>query len=261
MMVGRSLDEKYPKRNVSMGEEVLRVENLTGAVFDDISFSLRKGELLGIFGLVGAGRTEMVRALYGADRKISGKVFLQGKEIKIRKPIDAISKGIVLLTENRKEEGLILIHDVVENTTLPTIDSFRNRISLLRNKDRYAATMEYGRDVNLRPLHVRKHTMNFSGGNQQKIVVEKWLMSDAKVYIFDEPTKGVDVGAKTEIYAIMNRLLESGASIIMVSSEMQEIIGMSDTIMLMYEGESKGIFENGADITHEKIMTMITGGK
>lgn len=260
MMVGRSLEEKYPQRKAEIGEEMLRVENLSGEKFRDVSFSVRSGEVLGVFGLVGAGRTETMRALFGADGTAGGRVFVKGKEISIKHERDAIDNGIVLITENRKEEGLILIHDVIENATLPSMKSFREKNRLLNNKKRATKTTEYGERVNLKPLHIHKNASDFSGGNQQKIVIEKWVMSNAEVYIFDEPTKGVDVGAKIEIYTIMNQLASQGAAIVMVSSEMQEILGMSDNVMVMYEGKKTGYVENGPDLTHENLMILGTGG-
>lgn len=260
MMVGRELDEKYPARNVKIGETVFTAEGLFGGGFQDISFDLHKGEILGVFGLVGAGRTETMRAIFGADGLAAGRITLNGKPLHIKNPSDAIREGIVLISENRKEEGLTLIHDVVENTTLPSLSSFKNPL-LLDHKKQQARAMEYGKMMNLRPLHIHKNTMDFSGGNQQKIVIEKWVMANAEIYIFDEPTKGVDIGAKTEIYAIMNSLLEKGAAIIMVSSEMQEILGMSDRIMVMYEGKRTGMIPNDHNATHENLMILGTGGK
>jgi ribose transport system ATP-binding protein len=261
MMVGREISEKYPKRNLKTGNEVLRVENLSSNKFDNISFDLKKGELLGIFGLVGAGRTETVRSLFGADPLIEGKVFLESQEVKIKNPQDAIDKGIVLITENRKEEGLSLIHNVIENGTVVTMRQFKNKFGFISNKKRTNMINEYGKFLNLRPMQPEKNALDFSGGNQQKIVILKWLLSKAKIFIFDEPTKGVDVGSKVEIYAIMNKLLEQGASIIMVSSEMQEIIGMSDRIMVMYEGSHTGIIKNDENINEEQILVLATGGK
>ncbi|HOX31016.1 MAG TPA: sugar ABC transporter ATP-binding protein [Spirochaetales bacterium] len=260
MMVGRKLEEKYPRRSARIGAEALRVEGLTGARFRDVSFSVRSGELLGLFGLVGAGRTETLRGIFGADRVAGGAIYLEGELARIERPADAIRRGVSFVTENRKEEGLTLIHDVVENATLPSLGSFCSLPAVVDQGRRYAATMDYGRRLNLRPLHVRKRAMDFSGGNQQKIVVEKWLMTGGKVFLFDEPTKGVDVGAKTEIYGIMNRLLEGGAAVIMVSSEMQEILGMSDRIVTMYEGRVTGEIANGPEATQERLLIMATGG-
>jgi ribose transport system ATP-binding protein len=257
MMVGRKLDEKYPRRVSRIGEEVFRCENLTAHKFRDISFTLHKGELLGVFGLVGAGRTEMARAIFGIDRLQSGKIFIEEKEVSLKNPRSAIKHGIVLVTENRKEEGLILIHSVMENTTIVTLDEFKKWL-LVDNKKRNAQTIEAGNKLNLRPLYPRLNVASFSGGNQQKIVIMKWLLANAKIFIFDEPTKGIDVGAKIEIYNIMNQLLEQGVSIIMISSEISEIIGMSDRIITMYEGVQTGIIPNDKNATQEKILTLAT---
>ena len=261
MMVGRSLEEKFPSRDVPIGEEIFRCEGLSAEKFDDISFSVRKGEMLGVFGLVGAGRTETMRAIFGADPLAEGKIYIEGQEVQIKNARDAIKKGVVLITENRKDEGLILIHDVVENGTVVTMKQFRNKFGLIDNKKRRKMVEEYGNYLNLRPMQPEKQAVNFSGGNQQKIVILKWLLSGAKVFIFDEPTKGVDVGAKVEIYNIMNQLLADGAAIIMVSSEMEEILGMSDRVMIMYEGKQTGIVPNDGNYGQEEILTLATGGK
>jgi ribose transport system ATP-binding protein len=257
MMVGRKVEEKYPERSIMIGEEVFRCENLSSSKFSNISFSLRKGEIFGIFGLIGSGRTELVRSIYGVDSLLSGRIFIDRKEVVVKNPRSAIDKGIVLITENRKEEGLILIHSVLENTTIVTLKEFLNG-PLLNNKKRYSRVVDMGGKLQLRPLDPLKNTINFSGGNQQKIVIMKWLMSRARIFIFDEPTKGVDVGAKVEIYAIMNQLLEQGSSIIMVSSEIPEIMGMSDRIMMMYEGVQTGIIDNDKNVNEEQILTMAT---
>jgi ribose transport system ATP-binding protein len=261
MMVGRTLEEKYPKRkNVRIGKEILRCQGLCADKFDEISFAVKEGEMLGIFGLIGAGRTELVRAIFGADPLATGNLIFNGEEIEVKRPRDAIRQGVVLITENRKEEGLILIHNVIENGTIVPLEKFQNKLGFIDNKKRLAAIEEYGQELNLRPMQPEKLAMNFSGGNQQKIVIMKWLISGAKVFIFDEPTKGVDVGAKVEIYNIMNRLLENGASIIMVSSEIDEILGMSDRVMVMYEGKQTGIVKNDGSIGEEEILTLATGG-
>ncbi|MDR1901832.1 MAG: sugar ABC transporter ATP-binding protein [Treponema sp.] len=258
MMVGRKIEDKYPKRSVELGEEVFRCHNLSSKKFKGISFDLRRGELLGIFGLVGAGRTELVRAIFGADPLMEGEIFINGKEERINDPHAAISKGIVLITENRKEEGLTLIHSLVENTTISTLNKFKDG-PVINNKKRNNAVFDFGNKVALRPLNPQLQALNFSGGNQQKIVIMKWLMTGAKIFIFDEPTKGVDIGAKVEIYTIMNQLLEQGSSIIMISSEIPEIIGMSDRIMTMYEGKQTGIVNNDENINEERILSISTG--
>ncbi|MDR1534509.1 MAG: sugar ABC transporter ATP-binding protein [Planctomycetota bacterium] len=260
LMVGRTIEEKYPKRVSGIGDELFRCENLCASKFDDISFGVRRGELFGIFGLVGAGRTEVARGIFGADPLLAGRIFVEGREIRVRAPRDAIDSGIVLITENRKEEGLVLMHSVVENVTIVTLRQFVKG-PLLSNSSRRGKVRELGERLRLRPLHPEKNVADFSGGNQQKIVVMKWLLSGAKVFIFDEPTKGVDVGAKVEIYAIMNQLLAEGAAIVMISSEIPEILGMSDRVMTMYEGIQSAVFANDGTLTQERILTMATGGK
>lgn len=261
MMVGRDLSEKYPKRSaVKYGPERLRVERLTSDRFQDISFSVRAGEILGIFGLVGAGRTEVVRSIFGVDPLRYGEIYINGSHVDVRSPTDAIKAGLVLLTENRKEEGLILIHNVIENVCLPNLKQFCGRSRLLRNRDCETRTDEFVKQVNLRPHDLRRETLNFSGGNQQKIVIAKWLMSNADILIFDEPTRGIDVGAKTEIYSIMNALLEKGKSIIFVSSEMQEIIGMADRCIVMYEGRVTGEFIGDEMKDQDRMLLAAIGG-
>lgn len=261
MMVGRDLSEKYPKRPpITYGPERLRVERLTSDRFRDVSFSVRSGEILGIFGLVGAGRTEVVRAILGADPLRYGEVYIDGNRVDIRSPIDAIESGLVLLTENRKEEGLVLIHDVVENVCLPNLKQFYGKGRLLKTQECASRVDKLVRQVNLRPHDLRRETVNFSGGNQQKIVVAKWLMSNADIFIFDEPTRGIDVGAKTEIYSIMNALLEQGKSIVFVSSEMQEIIGMADRCIVMYEGRVTGEFVGDEMKDQDKMLVAAIGG-
>jgi ribose transport system ATP-binding protein len=260
MMVGRTIEEKYPKRNVSIGQELIRCENLCAEKFEGVSFHVRAGELLGVFGLVGAGRTEVMRANFGADPLAEGKLFIEGKAVSVKNPRTAINCGVVLITENRKEEGLILMHSVIENATVVTLRQFR-RGPLLHNGLRKSKVVELGERLHLRPMHPEKNAMDFSGGNQQKIVIMKWLLSGARVFIFDEPTKGVDVGAKVEIYTIMNQLLAEGAAIIMVSSEIPEIVGMSDRIMTMYKGRQTGVIDNDAHVSQERILSMAAGGK
>ena len=260
MMVGRTLSEKYPPRTPQIGEELYRVENLSGNGFENVSFSVRKGELLGIFGLVGAGRTESIRGAYGADPLSTGEIYLHGEKVKIASPQDSLRHGIVLATENRKEQGLILIHSVIENTTLSVLDKFKNKFSLINQKARRSQTQNLSVETNLRPPHIDKEVGNFSGGNQQKVVIQKMLIADAEVFIFDEPTKGIDVGAKFEIYALMNELLSKGFAIIMISSEMQEIQGMSDRIITFYEGKVTGDVLNDGTYSQEDIMVLATGG-
>ena len=262
MMVGRDLDEKYPKRAVKIfGEVVLKAENLESCgLFKDLSLEVRAGEMLGIFGLVGAGRTEAMKAIIGCIPLDKGEIYINGKKVKNRSPQEAIRNGVVYLSENRKEEGLVLIHDVIENVTLQSLKKYTNKRGLINQKKRRENAIRKVSEVNLRPMQPNKLALNFSGGNQQKIVIAKCLLSDAKIFIFDEPTRGIDVGAKIEIYNIMNDLLSKGAAIIMVSSEMQEILGMADKIITMYEGKITGELDNNNELTQEKVMLTTMGG-
>lgn len=261
MMVGRSLKEKYPSRTPHIGKTVMQVNNLSGERFTDISFEVKKGELLGIFGLVGAGRTELARVIFGADERADGEIIVNGTKQNIQSPQDAIRAGIAYLTEDRKINGLVLIHDVVENVTIAALRRFTNKFGMLNLKKREKAAQDICESLNLRPLNLKMNAMNFSGGNQQKIVLGRWMIEDMAVYIFDEPTKGVDVGAKTEIYSIMNKLLDNGAAVIMITSEMEELLGMSDRVMTMYLGRKTGELINDENITEEQVMVLATGGK
>ena len=259
MMVGRSIKEKYPKRDVELGEVCFKCSNLSGVRFHNISFDLRKGELLGIFGLVGAGRTELVRAIFGADPVLGGDLYLDGKTLNIKSIRDAINSGIVLVSENRREEGLILIHDVIKNSTVVDFSDYKSQVGLIEDKKCYSAVEGVANMLQLRPMHLERETRLFSGGNQQKIVVMKWLLAKGRIIIFDEPTKGVDVGAKIEIYNIINDLLSQGNSIIMVSSEIEEIIGMSDRVLTMYKGKATGLLVNDSTVREADILKRAIG--
>ncbi|MHB1315513.1 MAG: sugar ABC transporter ATP-binding protein [Christensenellales bacterium] len=261
-MVGRDLKEKFPKIKVPIGEEVMRVENLVaGKRVKDISFSVHGGEILGFAGLVGAGRTETVRALFGMDKKESGQVYINNKPAHINRPLDAIRAGIGFVTEDRKSEGLVLTMDVCQNITLATLENFRNDIGIgLSLKNEKQTVHDYIKRLNIKtPSHLQR-ARNLSGGNQQKVVLAKWLLSNARVIIFDEPTRGIDVGAKVEIYNIINDLIRSGVAVVLISSEMPEILGMSDRVAVMHEGEIAGVFENDGTLTQEKILYYATGG-
>lgn len=261
MMVGKKLSEKYPKRQSSMGDVVFEAKNIVADKVHDVSFFLKKGELLGIYGLVGAGRTEAMKAVFGADELASADIFVNTKKVNMGNPVDAIKNGIVLLTEDRKKEGLCLIHDLVENINLPNLKKMVNVFGTLNKTKMRSQAVAYSEKVNIKPPGIDRLAMNYSGGNQQKIVIAKWLLSRANIFIFDEPTRGIDVGAKTEIYSIMNELLAQGDSIIMVSSEIQEILGMSDRILVMYDGKITGEFINTVDLTQEKLLVAAVGGK
>lgn len=239
-MVGREIKDLFPKPKVELGEEVLRVENLTRTgFFKNVSFAVKKGEILGLTGLVGAGRTEVVQTIFGVEHFDSGKVYLEGKEVNIKKPIDAMKYGIGLLPEDRQKQGLILDWGIGRNITLPELASYGKNGLTNEKKERQVAK-ELAERVDTKVVTVFDKANTLSGGNQQKVVVAKILSSDLKVIILDEPTKGVDVGAKAEIYEIMGELAQQGYAIIMISSEMPEILGMCDRIMIMCEGRITG---------------------
>lgn len=254
-MVGREISDLFPKPDVELGSEILRVENLcrTG-YFHDVSFSLRKGEILGLTGLVGARRTEVVQTIFGAEKLNSGKIYLEGQEVHIRCPADAMRLGIGLLPENRQIEGLILDWGIGRNITLTELDHYRHGLFLDEKKENLESK-DLAERVDVKAVSVFDKASSLSGGNQQKVVVAKALGSDFKVLILDEPTKGVDVGAKAAIYEIMGELALQGYSIIMISSEMPEILGMADRIVVMCEGRVTGELSR-EEATQEKILEL-----
>jgi ribose transport system ATP-binding protein len=260
-MVGRELKEKFPKIHVPLGEEVLRVEHLNaGKRVKDVSFSVRAGEILGIAGLVGAGRTETARAVFGMDPAQSGKVYIQGKPVSIRRPLDAIRAGLGFATEDRKSEGLVLTMNVGENITLASLDQFGSpwRMNLSTEKK---SILEYIEKLNIKTPSSLQKARNLSGGNQQKVVLAKWLMSRSRAFLFDEPTRGIDVGAKIEVYSIMGELIRQGAAVVMISSEMPEILGMCDRIVVMHQGEITATLDRSeVDVTQEMLLYYATGG-
>ncbi|MDR0590165.1 MAG: sugar ABC transporter ATP-binding protein [Spirochaetaceae bacterium] len=257
-MVGRDITQKYPKVKAPIGKEMLRVEGLTRkGVVENISFTVRAGEVLGFAGLVGAGRTEVARALTGADPIDSGAVFVEGKQVKIKSPRDSIKAGIAFLTEDRKGQGLILIQNIEFNSTLVNLKHYKKHILLhLKNAKKDAERMI--KELHIIAPGITMPAGNLSGGNQQKVVIAKWMLSKAKVFIFDEPTRGIDVGAKIEVYNLINTLVKEGAAVIMISSEMDECIGMSDRIIVMHEGKIVTELE-GSGVTQEKIMYAASG--
>jgi ribose transport system ATP-binding protein len=261
LMVGREITNKYPKITVPIGKEMLRVEGLTRkGVIDHVSFTLHSGEILGFAGLVGAGRTETMRALTGADPLDSGKIFVDGKQVRIKNPRDSINAGIAFLTEDRKGQGLILIQSIEFNSTLVNLKSFRlhPKLPFLNLKKAKQAALKMVRDLRTRTPSVEQNAGNLSGGNQQKVVIAKWLLTKCKIFIVDEPTRGIDVGAKVEVYNLINELISGGAAVIMVSSEMDECIGMADRVVVMYEGKISAEL-SGADLVQEKIMYAASG--
>ena len=254
-MVGREITDLFPKPEVKLGGEVLRVEHLSRqGYFKDVSFGVKRGEILGLTGLVGAGRTEVVQTIFGAERYDSGKIFVEGKEVRIRRVQDALRLGIGLLTEDRQHQGLILDWGIGRNITLSEIEKYGNKIFTNDKAEREAAK-KLAEEVDTKAVTIFDKASSLSGGNQQKVVVAKILASDLKVLIMDEPTKGVDVGAKAEIYAIMGELAKKGYGIIMISSEMPEILGMSDRIVVMCEGKVTGELRR-EEATQEEILKL-----
>lgn len=240
MMVGREVTDMYQIEHVKLGEEVLRVERISKkGTFENISFNLRKGEILGLFGLVGSGRTETVRTLFGAERFDSGSVFINGEKVEIKSPSDAIAMGIGFLPENRREQGLCLALDVATNINLATYDAISKGIHIDLRKERQTAE-SYREKINIKTPSIWQKVRNLSGGNQQKVVVSKWLCRNSKIFIFDEPTVGIDVLAKREIYRILEELIKQGNSIILISSYLPEVLGLADRVIIFHEGKIMG---------------------
>jgi ABC-type sugar transport system ATPase subunit len=266
-MVGRELTQRYPRKQHVAGDVVLEIKNWTvydpeidDKVCDNISLSARKGEILGIAGLMGAGRTELVMSIFGVWGRITGgEIFINGKQLKLKSATDAIKAGISLLSEDRKRYGLVLGMDVKENSTLASLEKISNLTVINMNEEIHLGN-NYVKDLNIKTPTIEQKVGNLSGGNQQKVVIAKWLLTKPKVLILDEPTRGIDVGAKIEIYNIMNKLVDEGVCVIMISSELPEVLGMSDRILVMHEGTITAEISYD-DATQEKIMYYATGGK
>ena len=258
MMVNRELKEQFPKKKSPRGEEILRVKNLsTKGTLKNITFSLYRGEILGVAGLLGSGRTELARALFGADQIDSGNIYINQKPKRVKSPCHAINLGIGFLTEDRKSQGLILNLSVRENICLPNVERFSNRGIMNVRKENQEAE-RYVKELRIKTPGLKQKVMALSGGNQQKVVLSKWLCSHADIFIFDEPTRGIDVGSKVEIYNLMNRLTAEGVAILMISSELPEILGMSDRILVMHQGRISGQFSS-KEATQEKILHCAIG--
>lgn len=259
MMIGREIGERYPSRDVKIGKEVLKVKGLTRkGTFHDVSFSVRAGEVLGVSGLMGAGRTEIMQAIFGNLFYESGTIEIDGEEVKISNPRQAMEHGIGFITEDRKTEGLMLDKSIRENISLCNLGriSKSSVISKEAEKDMVAEAIK---DLHIKCFGPFHECNNLSGGNQQKVVLAKWILTNPKILILDEPTRGVDIGAKKEIYNIINKLAAQGVAIIMVSSELPEVLGMSDNIMVVREGEVRGIISY-EEANQERVMTLATGG-
>lgn len=259
MMIGRELTKQYPERDVNIGEVLYSVEGLS----DDnkvkgVSFEVRRGEVLGFAGLVGAGRTETMRLAFGADKKSAGKIFMDGKEIRINSPRDSVRNRIAFVTEDRKAEGLLMHYPVKTNIVMVALWKIQKHRLLNMKLEREAATKYVG-DLRIVTPSVNQNVMFLSGGNQQKVVVAKWLFLDSQVIMLDEPTRGIDVGAKREIYEIINKLAAEGKAIIVVSSDMEEIMGISDRILVMHEGKIAGEVEK-TEFSQKIISEYAIGG-
>ncbi|MFN8531050.1 MAG: ATP-binding cassette domain-containing protein [Anaerolineae bacterium] len=266
LMVGREMKERFPKGNRHPGDVIFEVENLHALppessereVLKGVSFNLRKGEILGIAGLMGSGRTELVTTLFGEYGKITrGTIKLEGQQLTIHNSRQAMTHGLSLVPEDRKRHGLILIQTILKNISLANLDQFSSWMRINADAE-LAESMQFAKSLAIKTPTLQAKVDSLSGGNQQKVVISKWLMSKPKVLIMDDPTRGIDVGAKYEIYKLMNDLAEQGMSIIMISSELEEILGMSDRIMVMCEGHSAGTLDI-TEATEEKIMALATG--
>lgn len=258
-MVGRSMDAEFPERKHKPGEEILEIRHLfTKGFLNDINFSLKKGEILGLAGIVGSGRSEVARAIFGADRVERGEIIIDGRKVRIMSTLDAKNNSIGLIPEDRKEEGLALDFSILHNTTITNLKRVRKGI-VINKKQEEAFVNKLIKDLNIKTPSLKQSAGNLSGGNQQKVVLAKWLFNDSDILIMDEPTRGIDVGAKYEIYLLMNALVAQGKSIIMISSELPEIFAMSDRICVMREGKLQTCVENYDGLKPEDIMDFAIG--
>lgn len=255
-MVGREIKEKFPRVECKKGKKVFEVKHLNaGRMVRDINFTVYEGEIVGFAGLMGAGRTETTRAIFGVDPKESGEIYVDDKKVEIKCPMDAIRNGVVLAPEDRKKDGLCTKLSIRHNLTLPNLDIVCNKLGVVNGRKEDALCEKAVADLKIKTPDVEVDSGNLSGGNQQKVMIGRWLATDPRILILDEPTRGVDVGAKAEIYGIMNELVKQGMSIIMISSELPEIINMSDRIYVMNEGRVTGCLDH-TDVTQEKIMQL-----
>lgn len=256
MMVGRELTNYYTRDFSSSNEVILKCENISdGKMARGASFELRKGEIIGFAGLVGAGRSEVMKCIFGLTKNATGDIYMEGKKVQIKSPIDAVKYGIALVPENRKLEGLYKVQSVKFNSTIQVLKDFIKGIIVDQDKEE-KITQDYIEMMSTKTPTQEQVIGNLSGGNQQKVMIGRWLATNPKVLILDEPTRGVDVGAKSEIYAIMNELAKQGMSIIMISSELPEILNMSDRIYVMREGKVRGCFNHSEGVTQEEIMQL-----
>ncbi len=260
-MVGREMNQLYPYIEKNIGEEVFRVEKLSqGDKLKDISFNLRKGEIVGIFGLMGAGRSEMANAIYGVDSYDSGDIYFHNEHVKNMTPEKWISRGMAYITENRRDDGLLMPKSVKENLILVNLNNLKTSSGFLDQKKANTLCSKMHTELNIKTFDISKQNVgSLSGGNQQKVVIGKWLMTTPKVFILDEPTRGVDVGAKYEIYLQINKLVEDGSSILFISSEIEELMGVCDRVLIMHKGQIDGEMVR-CDFAQEKFLHYAIGG-
>lgn len=259
-MVGRDIGDFYPEMDAEITDVKIELKNFSRPpFFQDVNIYAKKGEVLGISGLMGAGRTEIMRALFGLDQKDSGEIFIDGKKVEINKPIDAIKNKIGFVTENRQEEGLVLDESIRENISLLNFDKFTPGLFINEDREKNLSNKLVG-DFRVKTTSSEAKVQDLSGGNQQKVVFAKWYAIDPEILILDEPTKGVDVGAKREIYDLINALTHQGVCVILISSDLPELLSLSDRIYVIHEGKVQGEI-NKADADQEKVMTLATGGK
>jgi ribose transport system ATP-binding protein len=255
-MVGRDLENEYPKAQLQRGEALLQLEHINGGRLRDIGLTLYRGEVLGLAGLVGAGRTELARVLFGADPKTGGRIVLEGREVAPRTPHDAIACGIGLLTEDRNQYGLVMQMNIRENISLSNLRDVMSGPFVDRSKER-AVARRFADDLRIKTPDLEASVDTLSGGNRQKVILARWLNTRAKVLIFDEPTAGIDVGVKYEIYLLINRLAQDGIGVVVISSDLPELLGICDRIAVMCEGAVTGVLERH-EATQEKVMELAT---
>lgn len=264
MMVGREVKNIFPKVDCEIGETVFKVENLCGKGFENISFEVHAGEILGLSGLVGSGRSETVRAIFGLDPLESGKIYLEGQEVRIKSPQEAIKKGICMVNEDRKMYGLCLQRSIRENISLPNLPKRQKGLVLNQKREKQECD-EFAKMLTVKCASLEHTALSLSGGNQQKVVLSKWMMANPKVLILDEPTRGVDVGAKSDIHTLMCKFAAKGMAVIMISSELPEVMGMSDRILIYHEGHLNGTIEReeitSGKIGQKEILEKEFGGK
>jgi len=258
-MVGRELGKDYPEKTCRIGKTILRVEELKNKYINNVSFHIKEGEIVGFAGLVGAGRTEVARAIFGADKLESGNIFIDDKQVNIKCPEDAIKAGIGFVPEDRKEQGLLLDLTVSDNINYTSFSKI-SRLGFINDKEKTQRAKDMKDNLKIKTPNLKQTVKNLSGGNQQKVIFSKWLLTDAKIIIFDEPTRGIDIGAKEEIYNIINQLTNSGKAIIFISSEMPELLGMANRIIIMNEGRIMGQLSSD-EANQEKILAFASGSK